>query len=876
LAVPAYCTDDSGNVTACNSLAAKLWVHPLPPGGDGWSAIPKEPPFASSPAVTEDPALTAVRTARSCTLDLVLLEGNTRRRVQVHASPLVRPAGAFVTFAELATGRPADDAQQRLAAIIASSDDAIVSEDLEGTISTWNRGAERLFGYTEAEAIGLAINILVPPDRLAEESQVLSSIRAGRAVEHYETVRRRKNGSPVQVSISVSPIHDARGRVIGASTIARDLTEHRFAEGAVHHLAAIVEFSDDAIISKDLAGVILTWNAGAERLFGYKAREIVGRSVLGLIPEDRREEEPNILMRIARGEHIRNYETVRRRKDGSLVDVALTVSPVRDATGRVVGASKIARDISERKRAEQDRALLAAIVESSDDAIISKDLDGVIRSWNAGAERLYGYTRSEAVGRSVTLLMPPDRVNEEPFILSRIRRGERIDHYETVRRKKSGELIEVSLSVSPIHDRSGRVIGASKIARDITERKTAERDMLKAHEAVLAASRAKDDFLAALSHELRTPLNPVLLLASNAAADETLPDRVRADFAQVRDNVELEARLIDDLLDLTRVARGKLALDFAPVSLSAVLAHALTTVQPELQKKRLRAEVALPPPNVVIRGDAVRLQQVFWNVLRNAVKFTAPGGRITITAELRERSRAVVTVADTGIGMTAAEVERVFDSFVQGDHAVLAPHRFGGLGLGLAISRKLIELHQGTITAASEGPGRGSRFTVELPAVVAPNLPAQRASAPGRREAQPPGRPVGRILVVEDHQPTRDALTQLLRRRGFETTSVGSAAEAREAVASGLTWLICDIGLPDGTGYELMEELQRRHGVIGIAMTGYGMDQDIQRSRAAGFAAHLTKPVSIQALDAALAALVSDSPAPAPAEPAPPSPRSSE
>lgn len=866
LSMPAYCTDLTGSFAAGNAAAAQLWGHTPAAGRHPWELLAKESAFHCDPAA-EDPACIAIRTGCACSVDLFIHAADLRRRFRVEASPLVDPlsgpVGALVTFTDAPGDRASEAAQARLAALVESSGDAIISEDLQGAICTWNEGAQRLFGYAASEAIGLPANLVVPSDRIAEESPLLDRARAGQPVEPYETARRRKDGSLAQVSVRLSPLRDPTGRIVGTSTIARDLAAHPSTEGAVHHLAAIVEYSDDAIISKDLSGAILTWNAGAERLFGFKADEVIGQSVLKLIPADRQEEEPNILARIARGEHIRNYETVRCRKDGSLVDVSLTVSPVRNAAGEIVGASKIARNITVRKRAEDERARLAAIVESSDDAIISKDLDGIIRSWNGGAERLYGYSRNEVIGRSVALLIPPDRTNEEPFILSRIRRGERIDHYETVRRCKNGARIEVSLSVSPIHDRSGKVIGASKIARNITDRKAAERDMIKAHEAVLAASKAKDDFLAALSHELRTPLNPVLLLASNAAADETLPERVRADFTQIRDNIELEARLIDDLLDLTRVARGKLALDVAPVSLAAVLAHALSTVQPELQKKRLQVHLALPAPNVVIRGDAVRLQQVFWNVFRNAVKFTAPGGRITVNTEVLEGTRAIVTVIDTGIGMTPAEVDRVFDSFVQGDHAALEPHRFGGLGLGLAISRKLIELHQGSIAAASDGPGHGSRFTIALPATVAANLPAHRDIAPSQPCSSPP-RSAGRILVVEDHQPTRDALTQLLRRRGFETTSVGSAAEARAAVANGLTWLICDIGLPDATGYELMEELRSRHGVIGIAMTGYGMDQDIQRSRSAGFAAHLTKPVSIQALDAALAALVSDAPTDAP------------
>jgi PAS domain S-box-containing protein len=248
-------------------------------------------------------------------------------------------------------------------------------------------------------------------------------------------------------------------------------------EQAAQQLSAIIESSDDAIVSKNLDGVILTWNRGAERIFGYTAEEAVGKPVTILIPPDRLDEEPDILDRVRRGERIDHYETVRRHKDGSLLDISLTVSPIRNQSGRVVGASKIARDITDRKRDDLAAQWLAAIVESSDDAIISKNVDGIIQTWNRGAERIFGYKAEEVVGKPVTILIPPDRLDEEPGFLARIRRGERIDHYETVRRRKDGTLLDVSLTVSPVKDRHGQVTGASKIARDITERKKVEAEL---------------------------------------------------------------------------------------------------------------------------------------------------------------------------------------------------------------------------------------------------------------------------------------------------------------------------------------------------------------------------------------------------------------
>ena len=240
------------------------------------------------------------------------------------------------------------------------------------------------------------------------------------------------------------------------------------------HLAAIVESSNDAIISKDLSGIITSWNRGAHLIFGYTAAEVIGKPITILMPDDRVNEEPGILDRIRRGEVIDHYETIRRRKDGQLLDISLNVSPIYAEDGRIIGASKIARDITERKRAEAELNKLAAIVESSGDAIISKDLNGIITSWNPGAQAIFGYTPEEAIGKSITMLMPEDRVNEEPAILARIRRGERVDHYETIRRHKDGRLLDISLNVSPVYDAHGVIIGASKIARDVTELKKAE------------------------------------------------------------------------------------------------------------------------------------------------------------------------------------------------------------------------------------------------------------------------------------------------------------------------------------------------------------------------------------------------------------------
>jgi len=503
---------------------------------------------------------------------------------------------------------------------------------------------------------------------------------------------------------------------------------------------------------------------------------------------------------------------------------------------------------------------LAAIVESSEDAIVSKDLNGIITSWNHGAERLFGYKAEEMIGQSITILLPPERQTEEQQILDRIRRDERLTHYETLRRRKDGKIVEVSLTVSPIKDESGKIIGASKIGRNITKQKQAERQLERAHKEVLAASRAKDDFLAALSHELRTPLNPVLLLASDAADDEQVPADLRARFATIRNSVELEARLIDDLLDITRITHGKLLLNMATVDVHAVLSEALTTVRSELDQKQIALTLDLGASHPMVKGDSVRLQQVFWNVLKNAVKFTPKTGKVSVATRTQtDGGELIVSITDSGIGLTTDELAGIFKAFAQGEHARDGgSHRFGGLGLGLAISQMLVESHWGSISAASEGRGKGSTFVIKLPLLLGA-INTEKLStgihskSPGQENQKPE---TIQVLLVEDHESTRTTLAHLLTRRRYQVKTAATVAEARKLAAQQKFHLvISDIGLPDGNGFDLMSELRAQDADLqGIALTGYGMEEDIARSQNAGFARHLTKPIRVQALDAALAA----------------------
>ena len=461
-------------------------------------------------------------------------------------------------------------------------------------------------------------------------------------------------------------------------------------------------------------GKIIWANRADFEMLGYRADEYIGHHIAEFHADG--ENIQQILACLLRGETLRSHPARLKHKDGAIRHVLID-SSVFYENGNFAHTQCFTRDITAQRNAEEASAHLAAIVANSDDAIFSKNLQGIITSWNDGAERIYGYTADEIIGKPITTVIPETHRREDVEITAKIEKGERIQHYETLRRRKDGTLFNVSLTISPVKNASGRVIGFSKIARDITRQKAIEAEIVDARDKALAAGRAKDEFLAALSHELRTPLNPVLLIASERAGDVKLPTEVRGDFDMISKNVALEASLIDDLLDLTRISQGKLLLNKKTTDVRKVIENALRMVRPDFDAKRITAQVNIPGAPLCLRGDETRLMQIFWNILKNAAKFTPEQGRVVINvSSSRDNQRAVVQVADSGIGLTAEELSRVFLAFTQGDHAKPdSSHRFGGLGLGLAISKTLAEMHGGKIVAESNGRHKGAAFTVELP-----------------------------------------------------------------------------------------------------------------------------------------------------------------
>jgi PAS domain S-box-containing protein len=499
------------------------------------------------------------------------------------------------------------------------------------------------------------------------------------------------------------------------------------------------------------------------------------------------------------------------------------------------------------------QARLAAIVESSDDAIVSKTLQGVIQTWNKGAERIFGWTADEVIGKPITIIIPPDRLQEEPVILSRIQAGDRVDHFQTIRVTKDGRMINVSVTISPVRDETGRIIGASKIARDITEQKRLQRELEEAKESAEAANRAKDHFLSVLSHELRTPLTPVLAAVSLIEQDSNVPREFAEQLRMIRRNVETEARLVDDLLDLTRIARGKVQLRPEVLDAHAIVRHVIGMFDAEVEAKGLTVALALRARQSQVWADPGRFQQVLLNLVSNAVKFTPQDGTITIRTS-NENGTIKIEITDTGVGIEADMLPRLFRPFEQGERTVT--RQFGGLGLGLSIVKSLVEMHKASISAVSEGKDQGATFTLRMETVSPAQ--AQLVQGPGAAPGTGAGAGAGaggaagrvyRVLLVEDHNDTRGVLTKLLTSFGCDVTAVGTV---REAVAAAerqqFDLLLSDIGLPDGTGLEVMRHVAARSKVTGIALSGFGQDDDIRRSREAGFVTHLTKPVSFQAL----------------------------
>ncbi len=711
---------------------------------------------------------------------------------------------------------------------------------------------------------------------------------------------RCKNGSVKHVLIH-SNAYFVQGQFAYSRCFTRDVTEMKQAEQERAILAAIIESSQDAIVSKSLDGIVRSWNSGAERLFGFTEGEALGKPITIIIPPDRLHEEKNILERLRRGERIDHYETVRVAKDGRLIDISLTISPLRDTQGNLCGASKIARDITERKRAE------AALRESEErlagELAATRRLQEIstqlIQEGDVGAlceqilDAAIAIMRSD-MGSLQTVDVPEDALRMlafrgfEPdfgkvFELNRAdartscsvarRLGQRVvvpdvetcdfivgtpaldDHRRTgIRAVQSTPLVSrsgVVLGVISTHwrqphqpsDRELRMLDVlARQAADLMEQKQAET-------ALRDADRRKDEFLATLAHELRNPLAPIrngLALLRACPRDSEHVVEVRGIMER---QVEQMTRLVDDLLDVSRITRNKIELRKERVELADVVKNAVETSRPLIDSARHELTLSLPADPVFLDADRVRMAQIFSNLLNNSAKYTEPGGRIALEAAVHDR-HVVVTVRDNGIGIPCEALAYVFDMFQQANRSIERSQ--GGLGIGLTLVRRLVELHGGTITAQSEGPGKGSAFTVRLP------IAAGRHSRAGRVDATGPSTLCKkRILVVDDNEDSVSTLSLLLRIKGNE---VRTACDGQEAVEVAATFrpeiILMDVGMPKLNGYDATRQIRGMpwgKDVFIVALSGWGQAQDRERATEAGCSAHLTKPVDFTALEHLLA-----------------------
>jgi PAS domain S-box-containing protein len=759
-----------------------------------------------------------------------------------------RVVGVVLVFRDITERRRFELRAAWLSSIVESSDDAIISKDIDGRITSWNPSAERLLGYVESEIIGKPITTIIPPELHEEERQIVTRLRRGERVEHFDTVRVTKEGRRIDVSLTISPLKNSEGEVVGASKIARDIRRRKEFERQSGVLQAALASIGDAVIVTDERGLVSFLNPVAEALTGWSVADAQQQPlslVFHIVDERTRAFVETPVEKVLQTGLIQGLgnHTVLIAKDGREIAIDDSAAPVRTRDGRVVGVVLVFRDITERRRLELGAAWLTSIVETSSDAIISKSIDGRITSWNQAAERLLGYTATEIVGKPLTTIIPPELHEEEQRNLERLWRGERVEHFDTVRLAKNGRRIEVSLTISPLKNAEGEVVGASKIMRDIRRRKELERRVREEHQ-------LKDEFLAMLAHELRNPLAPIRTaseILSHAPADDTLGEIA---VSTIKRQVTHLARLVDDLLDVSRITHGRIELRLHPIDVAGVIAQAVETVEPQLRQKQLRLSVisADAYESLYVNGDFARLVQCVGNILSNAAKFTDPGGEISVRTHA-ENSHAVIQVADTGAGITPELLPRIFDLFVQGDRSL--DRTQGGLGIGLAIVRRLVQMHGGEVAAESLGLEHGSMFEIRLPRVARPQSRSPEAAS----FKAPPGR----VLVVDDNFDAANSLAALLNLQGHETQAVYSGHEALERIESFRPNVaLIDIGLPKMNGYELAKRLRETLDGAAlwlVAVTGYGQVEDRERARAAGFDDYLVKPVEMPALERALAGL---------------------
>jgi PAS domain S-box-containing protein len=742
------------------------------------------------------------------------------------------------------------------------------------------------------------------------------------------------DGSEHIVDFACMPIRDQSGQVVFVVPTGMDITErvraaaqqraldHERARTAAladvgaasAYLAALVDSADDAILSKNLDGIIQSCNAAAEELFGYSADELIGKPVRMLIPPERQAEEDDILARLRRGERIEHFETVRVAKNGRRIEISLTISPVRDASGHIIGASKIARDITAVKQAEADRLRLleehARIMATLNEvgAIVAADLDRekVVQAvTDAGTELTtaefgaFFYNVINERGESYSLYtisgvpreafsqfpMPRNTAVFEPTfagtgivrsddITRDPRYGHNAPHYGMPR----GHLPVRSYLAVPVRGRTGDVIGGLFFGHSDVGRFTEQHERLalgvaswasvalenaRLYASVQEASRIKDEFLASLSHELRTPLNAILGYARMLRSGMMPPDKHRKAIDTIERNATSLTQIVEDVLDVSRIVSGKIRLNVQPIELPDVVRNAVDAVAPAADAKGVRLETLIDPDAAPVSGDPERIQQVLWNLLSNAVKFTHRGGKVQVRLE-RVNSHVEVAVNDSGIGIAPEFLPHVFERFRQAD--ATPTRERGGLGLGLSIARQLTEMHGGTLEAFSEGLGRGSTFRLTMPLTVLQSERTQGPRVHPRAEKASRTIPSGvlngvHVLAVDDEKDSASLVAEVLESTGARVTTAHSVEEALERIEAEVPHVVvADLGMPHLDGFDLIERIRRHRDaavreIPAAALTAFARSEDRVKALRSGFQIHLAKPIDPAELVTTVASL---------------------
>ncbi|CAN5807059.1 hypothetical protein BH23GEM11_BH23GEM11_01850 [soil metagenome] len=783
-------------------------------------------------------------------------------------------AGPIFLFRNATECDPVENAQAQLAAIVESSRDAIISKSLDGTIRTWNAGAERLFGYTAEEAIGQPIGLIVPPDREHEQEAILARLLEGERVEHFETVRQTRDGDLRFLSLTVSPICDRDGNVVGASKIARDITAQR--ENELERLSLIREIEEERSRLADVfdrAPSFMAVFRGPDHVYERAnqrhadlvgGRDVIGKPLREALPELVEQEIPGILDEVYRtGEpYVAEEMNLQfRRTPGEEAEercLEFVFQPLRDGSGAMSGILLQGIDLTERRQAEDDLArvtsesarqqrLHEAILSSTPDLVYVFSLDHRILYANDSLLGMWGLDNVEdAVGKRLLALgYEPWHAEMHEREIDEIRKIGRPIRGEVPFEGGYGRRMYDYLFV-PVFGADGEVEAVAGTTRDVTERREME-DILR------ETDRNKDRFIALLAHELRNPLAPLrsgLQLMRLAGADANAVAEARGIMER---QLEHLVRLVDDLLDISRLSQDKMELRRGTVRLSDVVESAVETAREAIDSAGHQLSLTLPPDPVYLDGDLTRLAQVFSNLLTNSAKYTEEGGEIRLTANA-ENDEVVVKVRDNGIGIPPEALPRVFDMFLQVDRPL--ERASGGLGIGLALVRSLVEKHDGTVSATSEGEGRGSTFTVRLPALPSDSRasPTTAEDAAGSKSARK-----RRVLVVDDNRDSAELMAIIFDVLGHEVHTAHDGVEAVEVAARVKPSIILmDIGMPRMNGHDATRKIRAQEQgppAIILALTGWGQDEDRALSQAAGCDGHLVKPVRLPDLQRVLAEL---------------------